>query len=121
MNNLQNLEFVKRLTQLTSLNLKFNNLNFMEPLRDLRLLECLNLYQNELFNVEELQIFENMPNLTDLDLSLNRFSKEITSLQLKWVLCKTPTRLVINKNIEIEQLEQMERPDVSPFANALLS
>ena len=62
----------------------------MEPLRNLVNLEVLDLFSNELFNVNEIQIFRNFTKLRDLNISSNPFDKEITVEQLKWVFPIVP-------------------------------
>ena len=51
----------------------------MEPLRNLTNLEVLDLYCNELFNVNEIQIFNNFKKLRNLNIAANPIDKELTA------------------------------------------
>ena len=76
--------------------------------------------ENELFLVDELQAFENMQQLNEIDLRSNPFSDHIVLEHLKWVLAKTPEVLEINPEITREMLDETQKPATSPFTRALM-
>ena len=108
---------------LRTLNIKHNNLLYLEPLRRLTNLKEVDVSFNQIQEADELQVFENF-RLKSLSVYSNPFIEDVTMEQVQWIVssCMEYVSVWRNSNeIELIMRGWRKRNVISPFKSELRS